>query len=272
MVEREPSIGEEELHAYVDGQIAGGECAVVEKWLESHPEDAARVAAWRAQADALRARYGAVAGEPVPRRLDLATLARANRRWPRLAAAAVLLASLVGGGAGWFGRGAWEGAGPGRAVTTEAFEAHRLYIAEVRHPIEVKAGESHLNPWLSRRIGYPLPTPNLDPFGLKLLGGRLLPGASGRAAALYMYEGANGERFTIYCRRDQAPQSALRYRAAGPVGSVSWVEDDVAFVVSGPADRARLQKVAEAVYEQVETRQQTGSMLRLLSDAGNLAK
>src|SRR5688572_27888158 len=266
MVEREPSVGEEELHAYVDGQIAGGECAVVEKWLESHPEDAARVAAWRAQAEAIRARYGAVASEPVPRRFDLATLARANRRWPRLAAAAAVVAFLAGGSAGWFGRGAWEGAGPTRAVTVEAFEAHRLYIAEVRHPIEVKAGESHLNRWLSRRVGYEMPTPNLDGFGLKLLGGRLLPGNAGRPAALYMYEGATGERFTIYSRRDQAPQTALRYRAAGPIGSVFWVEDEAAFVVSGPADRARLQKVAEAVYEQVETRQQTSSMLRQLSD------
>ena len=155
-----------------------------------------------------------------------------------------------------------------RAVTTEAFEAHRLYIAEVRHPIEVKAGESHLNRWLSRRVGYEMPTPNLDPFGLKLLGGRLLPGNAGRPAALYMYEGATGERFTVYSRRDQAPQSALRYRAAGPVGSVFWVQDDAAFVVSGPADRARLQKVAESIYEQVETAaQQTGSLPRLLSDA-----
>ena len=34
-----------------------------------------------------------------------------------------------------------------------------------------------------------------------------------------------------------------------------------------PADRARLQKVAEAVYEQIETRQQTGALLRMLSDA-----
>jgi anti-sigma factor RsiW len=87
-----------------------------------------------------------------------------------------------------------------------------------------------------------------------------------------MYEGPTGERFTIYSRRDQAPQTALRYRAAGPVGSVFWVEDEAAFVVSGPADRARLQKVAEAVYEQVETRQQTSSMLRLLSDARGVRK
>jgi anti-sigma factor RsiW len=178
----------------------------------------------------------------------------------------VIAALLVGGGAGWFGRGLWEGIGPVRAVTTEALEAHRLYIAEVRHPIEVKAGESHLNPWLARRIGYPVASPNLDTLGLKLLGGRLLPGNSGRAAALYMYEAPSGERFTIYCRRDPAPQSALRYRAAGTVGSFFWVDDEVAFVVSGPADRARLQKVAETVYEQIETRQQTGSLLRELSD------
>jgi anti-sigma factor RsiW len=166
MVEREPSISEEQLHAYVDGQIAGGECAAVERWLESHPEDAARVAAWRAQAEALRARYGAVANEPVPPRFDLASLARGDRRWSRLAAAAALLAFVVGGTAGWFGRDVWEGAGPVRAVTTEALDAHKLYIAEVRHPIEVKGNESHLNPWLSRRIGYAMPIPNLDPFGL----------------------------------------------------------------------------------------------------------
>ncbi len=161
------------------------------------------------------------------------------------------------------GRDVWEGAGPARAVTTEAFEAHRLYIAEVRHPIEVKAGESHLNRWLSRRVGYEMPTPNLDAFGLKLLGGRLLPGNAGRPALLYMYEGPTGERFTLYSRRDQAPQSALRYRAAGPVGSVFWAEDEAAYVVSGPADRARLQKVAESVYEQIENRpQQTGAVTR----------
>jgi anti-sigma factor RsiW len=272
MIDREPPVTEEELHAYVDGELAADRRAAVETWLNSHAEDAARVAAWRAQAEAIRARYGAIASEPVPQRFDLAALARAGRKWSRLAAAAVLLAFLLGGGAGWFGRAAWEGAGPARVVTTEALDAHRLYIAEVRHPIEVRANESHLNPWLSRRIGYAMPIPNLDPFGLKLLGGRLLPGTAGRAAALYMYEGPTGERYTIYCRRDQAPHTALRYRSTGPVGSYFWIQDDVAFVVSGPADRARLQKVAEAVYEQVETRQQTGALPRLFSDARDARK
>jgi anti-sigma factor RsiW len=261
MVEREPSVSEEELHAYVDGQIAGGECAVVEKWLESHPEDAARVAAWRAQADAIRARYGAVASEPVPPRFDLAMLARGERRWSRLAAAAALLAFVVGGAAGWFSHEFWEGAGPSRNVTAEAVDAHKVYVVEVRHPVEVPGSDSaHLSQWLSRRIGYALRPPDLATSGLNLVGGRLLPSTAGPPAAFFMYEGATGERFTIYCRRAQAPQSALRYRAAGVVGSFSWVDDDVAFVVSGPADRARLQKVAEAAYEQLENRQQTGAL------------
>ena len=268
MVDREPSISEEELHAYVDGQIAGGECAAVEKWLESHPEDAARVTAWRAQADAIRARYGAVASEPVPPRFDLERLTRAERKWSRLAAAVALLAFLVGGTTGWFGRGAWEGSAPAGAVTAEALDAHKLYVVEVRHPVEVPGTESdHLSQWLSRRVGYPVRPPDLGATGLNLVGGRLLPSLSGPAAAFFMYEASSGERFTIYCRRAKAPESALRYRATGAVGSFSWVGDDIAFVVTGPADRARLQKVAEAVYEQVESRQQTGMIPRALSDA-----
>jgi len=268
MVDREPSVSEEELHAYVDGQIAGGECAAIEKWLESHPEDAARVAAWRAQADAIRARYGAVASEPVPPRFDLERLMRANRKWPRLAAAVALLAFLVGGAAGWLGRGAWEGNAPPGAVAAEALDAHKLYVVEVRHPVEVPGSEAdHLSQWLSRRIGYTLRAPDLGATGLNLVGGRLLPSPSGPAAAFFMYEAASGERFTVYCRRAKAPESALRYRATGAVGSFFWVGDDVAFVVSGPADRARLQQIAKAVYEQVENRQQTGVSPRVLSDA-----
>src|ERR1041384_3904722 len=114
MADREPSVSEEDLHAYVDGQIAGGECAAIEKWLESHPDDAARVAAWRAQADAIRARYGAAASEPVPARVNVDRPARRGRKWSRLAAAAAVLALVAGGAAGWFGRGFWDGAGPMR--------------------------------------------------------------------------------------------------------------------------------------------------------------
>jgi anti-sigma factor RsiW len=269
-MDREPPVIEEELHAFVDGELPAERRAVIEQWLATHADDAARVAAWRAQADAVRARYGAVAGEPVPARHDVQMLARSGRRRTWLAAAAIVLALLGGGGAGWFGRGFLDGAGPVRTVTAEAVDAHRLYVVEVRHPVEVTGADpTHLGQWLSRRIGYVLRAPDLDASGLKLLGGRLLPSPSAPAAAFFMYEGTTGERFTVYCRRAKAPESALRYRASGPVGSFVWVEDEVAFVVSGPDDRARLQQVAEAVHRQIEDHQaQPGT----LSDARGMRK
>src|SRR6185503_9551994 len=117
MIDREPPVTEEELHAYVDGELAADRRAAVERWLATHADDAARVAAWRAQAEAIRARYGAAADEPVPARFDLDKLARSGPAWTQLAAAAIILAFVVGGGAGWFGRDFLDGAGPVRSVT-----------------------------------------------------------------------------------------------------------------------------------------------------------
>ena len=165
----------------------------IEAWLATHPDDAARVAAWRAQADAIRARYDARPSEPVPKRFDIDALARSGRPW-RAAAAAATVAFLVGAIAGWVARSA-SAVGPSAfdTLNAEALSAHKLYIAEVRHPIEVRAAEQHLMPWLSRRVGTALRAPDLDGFSLKLLGGRLLPGPIG-PAALFMYESPDGER------------------------------------------------------------------------------
>ncbi len=90
-------------------------------------------------------------------------------------------------------------------------------------------------------------------MGLKLVGGRLLPGPTGEAAAFYMYESASGERFTIYCAKATTPESALRYKTDDHSAAFYWVDDKVAYVVSGPADRDRLEQVTKKVYEQVDT-------------------
>ena len=183
----------------------------VEAWLANHPEDAARVAAWRAQAEAIRARYGATIHEPVPDRLTLSRIMRSRRSWGTIAAAAAVVAFVIGGVAGWMARGASAAAPSAVALfTADAIEAHKLYIGEVRHPIEVKAEEDHLLPWLSRRVGTTLRAPDLGAFGLKLLGGRLLPGVSG-PAALFMYEGAaaSDSRSTARGSTAREPRSAM---------------------------------------------------------------
>ncbi|HEV2956094.1 MAG TPA: anti-sigma factor [Xanthobacteraceae bacterium] len=252
MVDRDASILEAELHGYVDGELPAERRAAVEAWLAAHPQDAARVAAWQAQADLINARYGGVAQEPIPPRLDVDRLARRERRWPLLAVAAVVAAFVLGGLAGWFARETWAGGAGGlRVFTADAIDAHKLYVVEVRHPVEVAGSEqAHLVQWLSKRLGYDVRAPDLGPIGLKLVGGRLLPGASGAGAALLMYEGPSGERFTIYCARSHAPETALRYQVAGAVAAFYWIDDSRGFVVSGPADRDRLLKIAQSVYDQ----------------------
>ena len=248
-------VTDDELHAFVDGELPAERRPAVEAWLAAHPEDAARVAAWQAQTDLIRGRYGTVAQQPVPQRLCLDRLSRRERIWTRMAAAAVIGAFLVGALSGWLGRGLWDGAPAGvRTLTADAVDAYRIYAVEVRHPVEVPAAESeHLVRWLSKRLGYEVLAPDLEPIGLRFVGGRLLPGA-GTGAAFLMYEGQSGERFTIYCARSNAPESALRYRAAGSVGTVYWIDDNKVYVVSGPADRDRLHKVAESAWGQIDGR------------------
>jgi anti-sigma factor RsiW len=80
MFDHDQSVTEEELHAYVDGELAPERREAVEAWLATHSDDMARVGAWRAQAEAIRSRYGAVASEPVPARFDVANLAMEEHR------------------------------------------------------------------------------------------------------------------------------------------------------------------------------------------------
>lgn len=257
MIERKSPVTEDELHAFIDGQLPAERSAAVEAWLASHPEDAARVAAWRAQADAIRLRFGETANEAVPERLKVDTLLRSGRKWRAIAAAVAAFAFLVGGVSGWMARGTTEVAAaagdPADQIAQEALSAHKLYIAEVRHPIEVGAAEAHLMPWLSRRLGTNLRIPDFSHFDLKLLGGRLLPGPSG-PAALFMFENGNGDRVTFYCSKAGPQQMAFRYLQSDNVAAIRWVESGYTFVVSGNADKARLKELARAAYEQLENR------------------
>src|SRR5215467_9343773 len=97
MIDNDAPILEAELHAYVDGELPADRRAAVEAWLAAHPQDAARVAAWQAQADLIKARYAGLAQEPILPRLDVDRLARIDRRRPLLAIAAVLIAFVLGG-------------------------------------------------------------------------------------------------------------------------------------------------------------------------------
>jgi anti-sigma factor RsiW len=254
------NVSEDEFHAYIDGELPAERRGAVESWLTTHPEDAAKVAAWRKQAELIKARYGAIAGEEIPPRLDIARMAcRRRNAWIAAAAAAALVTFVAGGLIGWTMRGV-ESPSPSdlSRFTADALEAYRLYVVEVRHPVEVPGDQRpHLVEWLSKRLGSPVLAPQLEKMGLKLVGGRLLPGPTG-ATAFFMYEGPSGERFTLYCGHTGDRETALRYTAGDQNAAYYWVDQNVAYVLSGPAEREKLRDIAQAAYEQIDARQQRG--------------
>jgi anti-sigma factor RsiW len=264
-------LGEDDLHAYADGRLDAGRHAAVEAWLSANPAAAADIEAWRRQKEALRSRLAAKAAEPIPARLRLAAIREQQKRQQegmlRRIAAAVLWVA-IGLGAGWGGRGlllpapgdapvatlnpADPAALPVRRLVEDAADAHRAFVVEVTHPVEVKADqEQHLVKWLTKRVGKPLTAPDLRQFGYSLMGGRLLP-AEGEAAAQLMYENEAGDRLTLYLRADDSGETAFRFQAGGDVSAFYWVDRGLGFALTATLDRERLLEMAEAVYMQFE--------------------
>ena len=254
------TINEADLQAYVDEQLDAARRAEVEAWLAAHPEEAERIAAFRRLGDELRAVYDPVLGEQLPPALAGAgTLGQ--RRWPRLAAMAALLAvgAAIGGIAGWQLHGsrpvaAAAPADVGAAMARRAAVAHATYSPEVRHPVEVGADqEAHLVAWLSKRLGAPVRAPKLEAVGYNLVGGRLLPGDNGPVAH-FMYQCTRGTRVTLYVRTEMAGnrETAFRYARENNVGVFYWVDRKLGYALSS-ADISKedLLKVANAVYQQI---------------------
>jgi anti-sigma factor RsiW len=252
---RNTDIGEEQISAWVDGEGSPEQRAAVEAWLHTHPEDAARAAAWAADRAALRAEFTAVASEPVPPRLSAVVWRRHSLApvWTLAAGAAAVFA--LGGLGGALVARQWPAAAPrvaqseDRWVQRAAF-AHSVYTPEPRHAVEVKAQEEHLARWLTRRIAAPVKLFNLRDQGFELMGGRLLPDGTGKSAQL-MYEDAVKRRVTVYLRKpERGTETAFRYEQHGPIGIFYWVEEDCGYALAGELPRHELLALAKAIHDQ----------------------
>ena len=260
------SVSENDLHAFVDGQLSPEQTAVVEAALARDPGLAARAAEFRGQSASLRDALDPVLAEPIPERLLAAAAPAASsdpgpmRRWgtPALAAAATL---VLGVGLGWFGRDAMieRGGTPTTFARSAAF-AHALYAADARRPVEVWAAEEKsLVTWLTKRLGFKVHAPDLSGLGYALVGGRLVAGNE-FPTALFMYENSDKERLSLQVRKQSARvptgavrggDTAFRYAVENGVGVFYWIDDDCGYAISGTLDRPQLLKIAHVVYGQL---------------------
>lgn len=255
-------VTESELHAFVDGDLAGHRLPAVLAWLQAHPADAERVAQWQSQRQQLRRAARELHVGETPRALTdvvLRAAGAAHRRaaWQQ-AAAAVLLVTVGLAGGRWWGQGAGPGSGSlagSPAFVREATAAHAVFTPEKRHPVEVAASdEAHLVQWLGKRLGTSLKAPALGDRGFRLLGGRLLAG-EGAPRAQFMYENAQGGRLTLYVaafKPGQAPaETSFRSVREGPRESFYWVEGQFGYALSAELPAGEVQALAREVYAQL---------------------
>jgi anti-sigma factor RsiW len=270
-----PTICEERLSAWVDGEGSAAERQAVEAWIATHPEDAERARQWQADRTALHAALAggaASAADPLTRRLQeqvwsgggaaapgadsAAALGVSRRRWPVAAVAAAMFAlgGAIGGAAVW----GWHRQTPSGELALltpqgwvqRAAFAHSVYVPEQRHAVEVKAQEEHLSRWLTNRVAVPVKLFNLREQGFELVGGRLLPDGTGKSAQL-MYEDAQKARVTVYLRKpEKGTEAAFRYERHGEAGMFYWVENNCGYALVGNLPRERLLALAEAIYKQ----------------------
>jgi anti-sigma factor RsiW len=217
-----------------------------------------RVAADIAAQSALRESLQFKAAEPIPARLRIANLAVDRRAPPRpwLRIAAAMLLFALGGLGGWFAHARLAASSPGQReapIAAEALTAHRIYVAETVHPVEVAAAqEAHLVQWLSRRLDHPLKAPDLSAQGFHLMGGRLLPAAAGAAAQL-MYQDDGGARLTLYLRADADSGTAFRFVQGQNASAFTWTEDGFGYAIAAQVGRTQLLAMAESVYRQAKS-------------------
>ncbi|EQB30837.1 anti-sigma factor family protein [Sphingobium ummariense] len=251
----EGPITEADLQAHVDGRLPLERAEGVDAWLRAHPEDAARLAAYRAQNDVLRSALGAIADEPLPPALDLRLRNRDRQRWrlrSGLKAAGIGALVLLSGATGWGLRGWTMPSTVGTAaLAREAASSYAVYASDAARPVELPASDRFaLDGWFSKRLSRPIRAPDLQRAGLALIGGRLVATAHG-PAGLYLYRDAAGRRIALYVRPMEVDGTDhMKPRLEDGVAGWTWADKGLGFGVFGAAPRTDLQSAADLVRSQ----------------------
>jgi anti-sigma factor RsiW len=255
MTEAEAPITEHDLHAYVDGQVDVARRWQIDRYLRDHPDAAKTVVTYQKQRDYLRAAFATIGIALLPERLRLETIISERlrqRHYPWRLAAVVVLGLGLGGVTGWYLHSPVWGDRTARTMEVlrrEALSSYAVYSTDRRHPIEVTAAEEqHLRQWLSNRLNKSVAPPDLSGFGYRLLGGRLLATEKGRPAALFMYEGSNGERLSLVIRPTlpDLHSDAIGF-AQGSVSGCGWIENGLGYALVAAGSESKLGRIADHI-------------------------
>ena len=242
-------VHEEELHAFIDGQLARRRCTAVLAYLGRHPTEVTRLAVYALQKEQLRRRLEELelqSDNPTTAELQRALVNRLTRPgyrdWLRRAAAMLVLL-----GAGWWSNTLYMNHVADRlpGVVVEAAQAHEIFGGDPNRPVELTAAAAaDMAAWFSSRLGELVEVPSLQGMGLRLIGGRLLAGDDGPVAQL-IYEDPSGYRLTL-CLSSAPNDGGSEVEVVTLEGLTAgyWHEGDLTYALVGDTSEQQLLAIA----------------------------
>lgn len=250
-------INEDDLQAFVDGALDAERHQDVASFLETNEDAATRVSAYQQGSTALRSALAPIAAEPIPSRLNLASIIDRKRPTnkiriaPMVAAAVVLLA--IGASGGWLLKGysmpPTEGVA---ALAQEASASYSAFAADRLRPVEVRAdGSDDLKNLVSVTIGGSAIIPDLSKAGYRLMGGRVVPTPHGSGLML-MYDDDKGNRLVMLTRRMQVDQDKPMVASdQHDIRGWSWARNGLGYSLVGAIGSEHLHTIADEIRSQI---------------------
>ncbi len=237
---------EQELHAWLDGQADEETSRRVECWLAENPQAAAEVEGWRQDARQLRlALQQHALPMETPEPVQLRRRVRQQRQWRVAAACALVLTLSLGGWSGWKLKDVQIA--QRQLPMEDAVQAYKLFGTGSPANLDVvSAGHGELASWVQRYfINGTLP-PNLEQFGYRLLGARLMATNNG-PAALVMYQNPHGIRVAWYIRPVEPIRLPHGERRASDLMAQYWSDNHYNYALVTPSDASEVDTMRQAI-------------------------
>jgi len=241
------TIRDEELHAYIDGELDDAENSRVNALVQTDPELSARTAAMRADKARLVSLYGGGLHEPLPREW-IARIEEVSRRkslprtaWAMLALAASFVLVLSG-------TIVWREFRPvprddvvADALAARSLEQKPDYVVPVGTNTDVQAESAVMAKSLETRVK----APDLSRMGYRLVG---IDVYSSPAPSFDLrYVDARGRAVTLYIRRSPGSTRFDILEMKGLKVCV-WQDNIISTVVTGDMSAAEMQRLASLAY------------------------
>jgi len=252
---------EEELHAYLDGELEEDRRPMVESYLRDHPKEAQRLRAYRADGEAIARIFSRTGKIAVPRpdsiavpRSDSAVprpdshVSRWHRQWVRAAAMALIVAGTVVAGMAW----PWRhqaGEVPWSRFGAEALAAH-MSLSDANSPPAVAASLPEIAQFFSAALKRRVRMREPADADYRLVGSRFATGPNGRVVQL-AFLGTESTLVTMYFQ----PWPGRKDAPFRPVASqsnlitVAWIDEELGCAATATLTADELERVARALYE-----------------------